>query len=150
MLFANPRVCGGGPQADDDLRLYERELGVQPWAARDNFCFRRFLVNAPLAALFEFEVLDGIGDVNIRTVDACLFERAGQQTAGGSDKRLPRKIFLIARLLAYHHDAGTRRAFTENRLSGVAGKVTTFFFFPRLPPMRLIFALPPRRRGHPY
>src|SRR5260370_39105062 len=136
MLFANPRVCGGGPQAEDDVGLYERELGVKPWAARDNFCFRRFLVNAPLAALFEFEVLDGIGDVNIRPVDACLFERAGQQTAGGSDKRLPGKIFLIARLLAYHHDAGTRRAFTENRLSGVAVEFTAFAFLRGLAQLR--------------
>src|SRR5260370_31728394 len=110
MLFANPRVCGGGPQADDDLRLYERELGVQPWAARDNFCFRRFLVNAPLAALFEFEVLDGIGDVNIRTVDACLFARSGQQSAAGSAKTLPPPIFLISGLPAFPPHASRRRS----------------------------------------
>ena len=93
MLFADYRVGGGGSQADDDLRVYERELGVQPRMARDNFRFRWLLVNTPLSPLFEFEVFDGVGDVNIRTVDAGVFKRTGQQTPGGSDERLPGQIF---------------------------------------------------------
>src|SRR5437879_3132871 len=70
VLPADQGACGRSPQANDDLRLHTFQLGVQPRAARDNFDFRRLFVNPAFSALFEFEVLDYISDIDVRAFDS--------------------------------------------------------------------------------
>src|SRR5438270_9885931 len=86
-----------------------------PPAGLDFSCIG-LVVNAPLAARDEFEMLDGIGDVNGRPVDARLLERGVEQCPRGTDERPPGKVLLIARLLADEHDRGVERPLTEDGL----------------------------------
>lgn len=62
--------------------------------------------DAPLAALFEAEVLHGIREVDVPAGDARGCERAVQGRAGGSDERLPGEVLSVTRLLPDEHDAG--------------------------------------------
>src|SRR5260370_15275424 len=132
MLFADHCSCGGRSQAHDDLGLDPCELSFQPWAACGDFGVCRLLVNAPLAALFEFKMFDGVRNVHIRTVNARVFERAVQQTAGRSDKWFPGKILFVAGLLAHHDDAGARGPSTENRLRRVTVEIARFAFLDKI------------------
>jgi hypothetical protein len=57
-----------------------------------------------------------VGDVNLRTVDAGLFQRAVEHLPRRSDERLAGEVFLVAGLLADQHDPGLLRAFAEHGL----------------------------------
>ena len=59
-----------------------------------------FLVDAAFAAFFKFEVLDGVGDVDLFAVDAGLVEGLVEEAAGGSDEGAALLVFLIAGLFA--------------------------------------------------
>src|SRR5260370_21337044 len=119
MLLADYRTCGSRPQANDDVGLDLRKFSLQPRTACGDFGVGGLLVNATLAALFEFEMFDCVRNVHIRTVDARVFERAVQQTAGRPDEWLSGEIFLVAGLLAHNDDARARRALPENCLRRV-------------------------------
>ena len=73
-------------------------------------------MNAPLAARLPLEVLDDVGDVDARSVDARVGERAIEEFAGRSDERMTCEIFVVAGLLADEHQLSPRPAFTENGL----------------------------------
>ena len=62
--------CGGGAERDDDVRLHRLDLAFDPLAAGVDLALRRGLVQAALAAQLPFEMLDGIGDVEMLAVDA--------------------------------------------------------------------------------
>ena len=47
---AEQRLRGGRAEADDDVRLDDAELGVQPRPARGDLVAVRLVVEAPLAA----------------------------------------------------------------------------------------------------
>ncbi len=64
-------------------------------------------------------MLDGVGDIHLRAVDAGLLERLRQQRAGRADRRMALDMFADARLLADQHYARARRSFAEDRLRGV-------------------------------
>ena len=76
----------------------------------------RLLVDAPLAARLEFEMLDRVGDVDAGAVDAGLGKRAVEQLAGRADERPAGEILLIAGLLADEHERRVARALAEHGL----------------------------------
>ena len=75
----------------------------------------RALVQAALAALDVFEVLDGVGDVDARCA-RCRPRpmRAVEELAGGADEGAALEVFLVARLLADEGDGGADRPLAEH------------------------------------
>jgi len=57
-------------------------------------------MNAPLAAGREFEMLDRIGDINPRPVDAGFLKRGVEHGPGRSNEGPPDQILLVAWLLS--------------------------------------------------
>src|SRR5437868_6779038 len=94
-----------------------------PPAARLDLARVGLVMDPSLAALDKFAMLDGIGDVNRRAVDARLLERRIEQRAGGTDERPPGKVLLVAGLLADEHDRGVERPLAEHRLGGMPVEV---------------------------
>src|SRR5207247_1262722 len=74
------------------------------------------LVNAPLAARLPFEVLDGIGDIGLGTVDAGIVEGAVEQLARRPDEWPSGDVFGVARLLADEEQRRSDVAFAEDGL----------------------------------
>ena len=124
-LLAEYRLQGRGAKADRNLRMNGGKLCLQPWTAGRDFRVRRLLVNAPLAPLFELEVLHRVRDVHLGTVDVRRFEPTVQNASCRSDERFAGEIFLVAGLLAHQDDASLRGAFTENCLRGVPVQLTS-------------------------
>ena len=122
-FWAEQRLSGGGAEADDQLRLNDGDLGFEPRPAGDDFRSGRVLVQATLAALFEFEMLDGVGHVDFAAVEARGGKRFVEQASGRPDERPPLQIFLIARHLADEDDLGISRSFAEDGLRGVLEEV---------------------------
>ena len=86
-------------------------------------------MDTTLAARFELEVLDRIGDIGAGAVDTGLRQRPVEQLAGRADKGAAGQILLIAGLFADEHQRridrslakdGLRRGFVE-RAAGAAG-----------------------------
>ena len=75
-LPSEQRLRSGGAEADDDAWFDQGNLGIEPRAARRDFRRARLLVNPPLAARLPLEMLDDVGDVGRRPVDARGFQRA--------------------------------------------------------------------------
>jgi hypothetical protein len=63
-------------------------------------------------------MLDRVRDVDLIAVDARFGKRAIEELPGRADEWPSRAVFLVARLLADHHDPGARLAFAENGLRG--------------------------------
>src|SRR5690349_13727645 len=72
------------------------------------------------AAPLESEMLNCIGNVDLIAPDARFDQRAIEQLAGRSHKRLARDVFVVAGLLAHQHDASVRPTSSEHSL-GCAG-----------------------------
>jgi hypothetical protein len=104
------RFGGGGAERDDDVRLHRLDLAFDPLVAGVDLALRRGLVQAALAAQLPFEMLDGIGDVEMLAVDAGSLERLIEQPSGGTDERQSLLVFLVAGLLADEHHARVRVA----------------------------------------
>jgi hypothetical protein len=97
---AEQRLSGSRAEADDQLRLHEADLGLEPWQARGYLLRVRFGVDTPLAARLPFEVLHDIGYVSQATVDLSLLERLVEEFAGRPDERLSREVFVVAGLFS--------------------------------------------------
>jgi hypothetical protein len=72
------------------------------------------LVDAPLAALFEFEMLDGVGDVHLVPIESGLLQRPIEQQAGRSDERSALPILLVSGLLPYERNGRPNRALAQH------------------------------------
>src|SRR5205814_7054372 len=107
----------------DDARLHERDLRLEPGAAGGDLRAIRLGVNAELSPRLPLEVLDHIGHVDDRTIDARLHERPIEQLASWTHERMACEIFCVARLLAHHHDLGAAGSFAEDRLRAALIKV---------------------------
>src|SRR5258705_11627713 len=83
-------------ETDENLRLHGAQLGLEPGSARLDFRDARLLVDAPLAARLPFEMLDGVGDVDVAARDAGALERLVEHRARGTDKRRALAIFPVA------------------------------------------------------
>src|SRR6266550_875751 len=110
------RLGSSGTEADDDAWLDDVDFCLQPWAARSDLRGVRLLVDALFSARLPLEVLHHIRHVNLRAVDARLVERAIEQSAGGTDERLPLQIFRVAGLLADEHHRRRLLSLTEDGL----------------------------------
>src|SRR4051812_5791245 len=69
------RLRGRCAKADDHLRSNGVNFGIEPRTAGRDLDRVRLLVNAALAARLPLEVLHGIGDVHLLSIDAGLYER---------------------------------------------------------------------------
>ena len=115
------RLDGGRAETDDHRRLDLRQFGRQPRAAGFHFARARLLVNPALSSSLRrrrgpAEVLDGVGEIDGRTVEARMDERAIEQRASRTDKGMPIAILGIPRLLANEDDPGIGRPLAKYRL----------------------------------
>ena len=94
--------------------------GLEPRAAGGELAHARRLMDPPLAALHELEMLHGVRDVDPLAVQADLGQRAVEDLTGRADERRALEVFLVSRLLAHEHDPRVGRAAAEDRLRGVA------------------------------
>jgi hypothetical protein len=78
---------------------YELEFRVQPESARLDLGTVRALVDPALAALGPPEVLDGVGQVDVRTVDAGFVQGPVEDVPGRTDERASLLVLLITGLL---------------------------------------------------
>ena len=115
-LVAHQGHRRGRTERDEGLRFHDGDLVVEPVVARGHFALRRRLVDAPLAAQFVLEVLDGVGDEHLGRRHAGFLECARQQLARGADEGVARLVLLVAGLLANQHQLGFRVAFADHRL----------------------------------
>ena len=119
---AEQRARRGSAEGDEGLRADGVDLRRQPALATLCFALGRGLVQAPLAAPFVLEVLDGIGQVQAFERPAEFSQRAAQQHARRADERAARQVFAVAGLLADQHQRGTGRAFAPHRLRRLRGE----------------------------
>ena len=126
--FAGPRkrdigrAFGPAPapqsrQRYNQLGMHKPQLLVQPPAVVLHLSSSRLLVDAPLAAQLEFEVLDGIGDVYAAPVEAGL-SSALSEAAAQVRRRVALPVLLITGLLA--HQSGGRADGPSPRTARVA------------------------------
>jgi hypothetical protein len=111
--------CRRRTERDDKGRVDQLELTLQPLMTRADLQLIRLLVNAPLAAQLELEVLDRIRHVRGLAIDGGIRECAVEELAGRSDEWLAHAIFLVAGLLAYEQDTGTLATHPEDGLRRV-------------------------------
>jgi hypothetical protein len=111
-------------QGNDEIRLYQGALLIEPPTAPIDLVGVRTLVQAALASPLEFEMFDGIGDENLNPIKAGVSCRAVENAAGRPDEGATAQIFIIARLFPDEHDAGVERPLSGNNLSGVLIKRT--------------------------
>src|SRR5947209_1839399 len=115
-LRAEERLARRGPQQDERTRVDDVELGAQPRHAGLDLRAVGRLVDAPLAALVELEVLDDVGDVDVAAVDPDLLERPVELAPGRADEGVPLAVLAIPRHLADQRQSRLLAALAEDRL----------------------------------
>jgi hypothetical protein len=88
-LPAEERLRCDRAQADQHARLDDREFGVEPRPARSDLRPVRLLVDPPLPARSPFEVLDRVGDVDLRAIDPASSSASSKSLPAGPTKGLP-------------------------------------------------------------
>src|SRR6185312_6079555 len=115
-LTAEHSAGAAAAQKDKQFGAQLNPFDIQPEPAdRDLFGIGR-LMDAAASARGEFEVLDGVGDVDRAAIDPGLLHRAIQHLAGRAYERPADDILLISRLLAHEHDLRAGRSLPEHRL----------------------------------
>ena len=97
---AQHRARRGAAHRHHQLRPQPHQFDVEPETAGLDLRGLGRLVDAPLAARLELEVLHRIGDVDGAPVDAGLLHRAIHDLPGRPDERTADHVLLVARLLA--------------------------------------------------
>lgn len=123
--FAEDGLGSRDAETDDDPWLYDLHFGFQPRATGSNLSSRWFLVFAPLALRFPFEVLYGIRDIHVSPGNACFKERLVQDFPRRTDKRMTREVFLIPGLLSDEHDRRMDGSFAKDCLSGASVQIAS-------------------------
>src|SRR6185312_5913916 len=106
----------GRSERDDQLGPDHGELGLEPRAARGQLARVGLLVQPSLAAGLPFEVLHGIGDVDLVAIDTGGHQRLVQEPSRRPDERVALPVLLIAGLLTDEHDARVTRPLAEHGL----------------------------------
>jgi hypothetical protein len=101
------------------VRLHRLDLALEPLVAGVDLALRRGLVQAALAAQLPLEVLDRVGDIEVRAVHLGGLERAVEQPPGRADEGQALLVLLVAGLLAHQHDSCVRVPRAEHRLGRV-------------------------------
>src|SRR6266542_5682423 len=130
---AEQRLRRGGAKADDDLRPDQCDLRVEPGAAGGDLCRIGLLVDSLLASRLPFEVLDDVGDVGLRPVDAGLLQAGIEESSRRTDERPPFDVFTVARLLADQDDQRVPRSLAEDGLRAPLPEGTGAATLRRLP-----------------
>jgi hypothetical protein len=125
-LTPKQRLRGGCSEQDEDARVHNRELGLEPRAARSHLGPVRLLVDPPLAASLPLEVLDGVRDVYDRPVDPGRVERFVEEAPSRPDEGPAGQVLLVARLLAHEHGSGAGCSLPEDGLSPHLPQVAAF------------------------
>lgn len=123
-VAAQQRLSRGRAQADDDSRLHQFNLNVEPRTARRNLERIRLLVNPALAAGLPLKVFDGVCHIGVAAIDAGFMQRLVEQSARRTDEGTSLQVFFVVRLLADEHDACLGLAFTEDGLCTTLPKIT--------------------------
>lgn len=113
------RLRRGCAETDEDARPNDAQFRLEPGPASGKVTRAWFLVDAPFAARFPFEVLDRVGDVNRVAIDPRFLERAVENIPGRPDERFPGQIFSIAGLFAEQHESRAFAAFAEHGLGRI-------------------------------
>ena len=114
--FPHQRLRRRGTKGDDDGWSDDRQFCFEPRPARGDFTGIGLLVEASFPLGLPFEMFNGIGHVNRRTLDACLSQREVEKMAGRTYKRTAFAVLLVSGLFSHHQDVGSTRAFTKDRL----------------------------------
>jgi len=124
---STPGQCikSGSAHGHDQVGGKQAQLCCQPPGAALNLAAIRAFMQPPLAALFEFEMFDGVRHITLRAVDAGFLETLVEETAGWSDEGSAFQVLLIAGLLTDENHARFRAAFAENQLGGVSVEITS-------------------------
>ena len=96
----------GTAEADDDRRIDECDLPLQPFAAA-------FLFHELRVAIVRRAAFNNVGDVDLCPVEIDHFEHIIEQFAGRADKRQTLQIFLFAGAFTDEHDACVLGTVTE-------------------------------------
>lgn len=115
--WSEDRARGGRTSTTINCGVDLGDLGVQPGFASHRMGQIRLLVDPPLAALDEAEVLDRVGQIGVLLSDPCLVHRAMQQAPGRPDERLTVTVLHVSGLLADEHHLGVRGTAGEHDLS---------------------------------
>src|SRR5262249_36050955 len=118
-LLAKQGLSSGGAKGDYHFRFDGRDLGLEPRPAGLNFPFFGLLVNASFAAELPLEVLYDIGNVDLPAINAGLFQRLIEQSAGRPYERPALEILFVTWLFADEYQPGVRSAFTEYSLGRI-------------------------------
>src|SRR5690348_12721443 len=94
------RLSGGRAETNNHLGFDQISFGAKPGIARRHFRGLRLFVNSALAAFLEFEVLDGIRDIDVIRIDSCVGQGSSEDLAGRTDKGMTLPVFFIAGLLS--------------------------------------------------
>ena len=114
------------PEGDDQLRLEELQLGLEPEAARCDLAGVRLLVDAPLSLRggLPLEMLDRIRDIDGGAVDAGVGEAFVEDPSGRPDERMALLVLLIAGLLADEDHLGGPLPLPEHALGRAGPQIT--------------------------
>ena len=111
------------PEEDDDgFRRNRGDFLFQPQVAGLDLGALRLLVNAPVPAAHELEMLDGIRDVGFASRDTGIVKRPVEKPACRPDERSTLLILLITRLLADEDEPRIVGSRAEHRLGRLAEK----------------------------
>jgi hypothetical protein len=116
--FCGERERRCGAEGDDQGGFDQIEFAFEPPAIVDDLAGGGALMQPLLAAAFELELLDRIGEIAFCPFDAGLFHRGVQQLTCWTDEWATFRIFLVARLLADKGDGGADRAFSRYNSAG--------------------------------
>src|SRR3954469_22141876 len=95
-ILAKQRLRGGCAERDEDFWPDCGKLGLEPRKAGGDFRRIGLAVDAPGAARHPFEMLHGVAEIDLATLDTGLDETAVEQSARRPDKRMPGLVLDIA------------------------------------------------------
>src|SRR5215469_7632611 len=123
------RLRGGGPETNQHRRVDDRHFFVQPGTACGDLLCVWFFVDAPFPAGFPLKMLHGIGYVYFFPVDAGFVQQPIEKPSSGPDEGFSLQVFLMAGLLADHHDFCARTTRSKNGLRAGSPQVAVFAMF---------------------